>query len=101
VPVGRAAFVRIADDGWPWLLAQAAVWLASCERVQLGRVEAGEVQQSDWCLVQRAGDIACEPLRDPAGALPATAEDWLARVAASREPLALRGGSEAWRFTST
>jgi hypothetical protein len=101
VPVARAAFVRIADDGWPWLLAQAAAWLASCERVLLGRVEEGEVHQSDWCLLQRdPAGVLCEPLRETEGALPATAEDWLARVATARDALALRGAAEAWRFTS-
>ena len=101
LPVVRAAFVRIADDGWPWLLAQAAAWLAGCERVLLGRVEEGDVHQSDWCLLQRAGaGVLCEPMPETEGALSATAEDWLARVATAREPLALRGASEAWRFTS-
>ena len=101
VPVVRAAFVRIADDGWPWLLAQAGAWLADCERVLLGCVEEGDVHQSDWCLLQRdRAGVLCEPLRETAGALSATAEDWLARVATAHEPLALRGASEAWRFTS-
>jgi hypothetical protein len=101
VPVGRAAFVRIEDDAWPWLLTQAAAWLASCERVLLGRVEEGAVNQSDWCLVQRdRAGVLCEPLRETEGALSATAEDWLARVATAREPLALRGANEAWRFTA-
>jgi hypothetical protein len=100
VPVARAAFVRIADDGWPWLLAQATAWLASCERVLLGRVEEGEVHQSDWCLVHReARGVSCEP-SNLGDALPANAQDWLARVATARAPLALRGASEAWRFTS-
>lgn len=102
VDVARAAFVRIEDDAWPWLLAQAASWLETCERVLLGRVEEGETHQSDWCLVQRGpAGISCEPLAKADNGLPATAADWLARVAASHEPLALRGGGEAWRFTPT
>lgn len=102
VPVSRAAFVRIEAEAWPWLLAQARSWLGACERVLLGRVEEGEVHQSDWCLLQAdPAKVVCEPLRTPDGALHATAENWLARVATSRAPLALRGGGEAWRFTST
>ena len=81
VPVERAAFVRLEDDAWPWLLGQAQSWLETCERVLLGQVEEGEVHQSDWCLLQRdAGGVSCEPLREAEGALPATAQDWLARV---------------------
>jgi hypothetical protein len=99
--VERAAFVRIEDDAWPWLLTQAQAWLGTCERVLLGRVEEGETHQSDWCLVQRTGAVRCEPLRAAEGALPATAADWLARVAASREPLELRGGDAAWRFATS
>lgn len=99
--VERAAFVRIEDDAWPWLLAQAQAWLGVCERVLLGRVEEGETHQSDWCLVQRTGGERCEPLGTAEGALPATAEDWLARVAASRGPLELRGGDAAWRFATS
>jgi hypothetical protein len=99
--VARAAFVRTEDDAWPWLLTQGASWLASCERVLLGRVEEGEVHRSDWCLLQREpADVLCEPLRTPGGATHATAEDWLRRVAALRAPLELRGGGEAWRFAA-
>jgi len=102
VDVTRAAFVRIEDETWPWLLAQAASWLETCERVLLGRVEEGEVHQSDWCLLQRESPgILCEPLAKPDHAVPATAADWLARIAAAPGRLALRGGGEAWRFTPT
>ena len=101
VNVARAAFVRIEDDAWPWLLEQATSWLDTCERVLLGRVEEGEVHQSDWCLLQRdRPGIACEPLAETGDALRATAQDWLARVAASPGSLALRGGGEAWRFAA-
>jgi hypothetical protein len=62
-------------------------------------VEEGDVHQSDWCLLQRdPPGITCEPLAKTDSAIPTTAEDWLARVAASRGPLALSGGGEAWRF---
>lgn len=101
VNVMRAAFVRIEDDSWPWLLAQAGSWLDTCERVLLGRVEEGDMHQSDWCVLQRAPTaIGCEPLDEAGGAQPATAGDWIARVATFRGTLALRGGSEGWRFTS-
>ena len=108
VPVARAAFVRLEDGGWPWLLAQASAWLASCDQVLLGWVEegdaAGGAHQSDWCVLQRRpARVSCEALRETKGALPATGADWLARVtawlASPREPLALRGSGEAWRFT--
>jgi hypothetical protein len=100
VDVARAAFVRIEDDAWPWLLAQAGAWLGTCEQVLLGHVEEGEVQQSDWCLLQRdPPGIRCEPLSKAGDAVRATSEDWLARVAASPGPLELCGGDGAWRFT--
>jgi hypothetical protein len=100
--VARAAFVRIEDDAWPWLLAQAMSWLGTCDRVLLGRVEEGDVHQSDWCLLQRdPPGITCEPLAKMDSAIPTTAEDWLARVAASSKPLMLSGGGEGWRFSAT
>jgi hypothetical protein len=108
VPVSRAAFLHVDAASWPWLLRTAQTWLTSCEQVLLGWVEesaAGEAHQSDWCALQKEpGEVSCEPLNEARGALPATSADWLARVAAwmatPREPLALRGGAEAWRFTS-
>lgn len=108
-PLVRAAFVHVDPAGWPWLLGLAQAWLAGCERVLLGWVEeAAEkdgTHQSDWCVLQKEpGELSCEPLREARGALPATSADWLARVAAwtsaPREPLALRGGGEAWRFAA-
>jgi hypothetical protein len=108
VPVARAAFVHVDPAGWPRLLSLAQVWLAGCEQVLVGWVEEAaeaEAHQSDWCVLQKKpGEVSCEPLREARGALPATSADWLARVAAwtaaPRETLALRGGSEAWCFTS-
>lgn len=108
-PVARAAFVYIESSGWPRLLSLAQAWLASCEQVLVGWVEEAaeeEAHQSDWCVLQRSpAGVACEPLREARGALPATSADWLARVAAwsaaPRETLALRGGGgEAWRFAA-
>lgn len=108
-PVARAAFVHLEPAGWPWLLSAAQAWLANCDQVLLGWAEEsaadGEAHQSDWCVLQKEpGELSCEPLREARGALPATSADWLARVAdwtaAPREPLALRGGSEAWRFAA-
>jgi hypothetical protein len=53
-------------------------------------------------LQEKTGEVSCEPLGETRGALPATSDDWLARVAAwtaaPREPLVLRGDGEAWRF---
>jgi hypothetical protein len=77
-------------------------------RAAVGWVEEateGEAHQSDWCVLQKTpGEGSCEPLREARGALPATSDNWLARVAtwatAPREPLALRGGGEAWRFAA-
>ena len=109
VPLARAAFVHIQPESWPWLLAIAQSWLAGCEQVLVGWVEEAPekkgMHQSDWCVLQKEpGDLSCEPLREPRGALPATSADWLARVAAwtaaPRDPLALRGGGEAWRFAA-
>lgn len=108
-PVARAAFVHVDAGGWPWLLRVAQAWLAGCEQVLLGWVEEAaekdDTHRSDWCVLQNApGELSCEPLREARGALPATSADWLARVAAwaaaPREPLALRGGGEAWRFAA-
>ncbi|HXU43468.1 MAG TPA: hypothetical protein VN675_14150 [Burkholderiales bacterium] len=107
-PVARAAFVHVAPSDWPLLLGLAQTWLAGCEQVLVGWVEEGaegEAHQSDWCVLQKKpGEVSCEPLRAARGALPATSADWLARVAAwtaaPREPLALRGGGEAWRFAA-
>jgi hypothetical protein len=109
VPVARAAFVHPEPAGWPLLLRLAQAWLAGCDQVLLGWVEeAAEKEgthQSDWCALQKEPvELSCEPLREARGALPATSADWLARVAAwsaaPREPLALRGGGEAWRFAA-
>lgn len=108
-PLTRAAFVHVDAAGWPLLLGLAQAWLAGCERVLLGwaeeAVEKDGTHQSDWCVLQKErGEVSCEPLREPRGALPATSSDWLARVAAwtagPREPLALRGDGEAWRFAA-
>jgi hypothetical protein len=108
-PPTRAAFVHVAPTDWPSLLGLAQAWLTGCERVLLGWVEeAAEkhgTHQSDWCVLQKEpGELSCESLREARGALPATSADWLARVAAwtaaPREPLALRGGGEAWRFAA-
>jgi hypothetical protein len=108
-PVARAAFVHIESSHWPLLLRLAQTWLASCEQVLVGWVEeAAEkhgTHQSDWCVLQKEpGELSCEPLRETRGAVAATSADWLARVAAwaaaPREPLALRGGGEAWRFAA-
>ena len=108
-PLARAAFVHVRPSGWPWLLGLAQAWLAGCDRVLLGWVEEAleneGSHQSDWCVLQKdPGEWPCEPLREARGALPATSADWLARVvawsAAPREPLALRGDGEAWRFAA-
>jgi hypothetical protein len=107
LPVARAAFVHPELAGWPLLLRLARAWLAGCEQVLLGWVEEASetdgTHQSDWCVLQeKTGEVSCEPLGETRGALPATSDDWLARVAAwtaaPREPLVLRGDGEAWRF---
>jgi hypothetical protein len=66
----------------------------------------GVVHKSDWCLLRRkplAGAIRLEPAPHEDPALAATAEDWIARVAAwrtgSKAPLLLRGGEDVWCFT--
>jgi hypothetical protein len=108
-PVSRSAHVHLAGEDWPLLLQAARGWLAECERVLLGWVEESDAPQlahrSDWCLLQRAPSAAavrCEPAAHADAALAATAEDWIARIAAWRaaphSPLLLRAGEEAWRF---
>ena len=108
-PVSRSAHLHLAADAWPWLLRIAQGWFSSCERVLVGCVEESEehqrVHRSDWCLVQQAavaGSIRAEAARDAAASV-ATVADWIARIGAwhagARDPLALRGGGEAWRFT--
>ncbi|MGB5079871.1 MAG: hypothetical protein WBO23_03910 [Burkholderiales bacterium] len=107
--VTRTAHLHLAQGSWPLLLRAAQGWLAECERVLLGWVEesdAGDAaHRSDWCLLRRepaAGAARCTPEKNPETAAPATAGDWIARVAAwqaaARGPLALRGDEEAWRF---
>jgi len=109
-PVTRSAHLHLADDGWSLLLSVAQGWLAECERVLVGWVEesdsVGVAHCSDWCLLRKkppAGAIHLEPELHEDAAVAATAEDWIARIAAwrtgSRAPLLLRGGDEAWRFT--
>jgi len=109
-PVTRSAHLHLADEDWPLLLSMAQGWLAECERVLVGRVEesdsGGVAHRSDWCLLRKkplAGAIRLEPAPQQDASLAATAEDWIARVAAwaidSKAPLLLRGGDQAWRFT--
>ena len=110
-PVTRSAHVHVARGDWSLLLSAAQGWLAECERVLVGWAEesdsGGIAHRSDWCLVRKkplAGAIRLEPAPGAARAAAATAEDWIARVAAWRTgpqaaPLLLRGGEEAWRFT--
>ena len=108
-PVTRSAHLHLADEDWPLLLFMAQGWLAECKRVLVGRVEesasGGVAHRSDWCLLRKkplAGAIRLEPAPDQEGGTTATAEDWIARVAAwaagSKAPLLLRGGKDAWRF---
>jgi hypothetical protein len=111
-PVTRNACLYLAPDAWPSLPQLAQRWLAECERVLVGCVEesgaAGVAHRSDWCLFQKkpaAGAVRCERSRSsPENAAAATGEDWIARVAAWRgsadAPLVLRGGKDAWSFTS-
>lgn len=107
--VTRAAHWHPGDQSWPFALCVARSWFADCDRVLLGWVEESEADhtahRSDWCLVQKAplaGAISCTPERNAAAAVPASAEDWIARVtewrAAPRTPLLLRGEEKAWRF---
>jgi hypothetical protein len=111
VPVERSAHVYLEDEDWSLLLTAAQNWLAECERVLLGRVEeslsVGIPHRSDWCVLGMkpiAGAIRVEPARDRESAARATATDWIERVTVwrtgSKTPLMLRGGNEAWRFTS-
>jgi len=107
--VTRAAHLHFAQESWPLALCAAQSWLGECTQVLLGWVEESEsdeiAHRSDWCLLRKesvAGSVRCAPEESPeAGAL-ATAEDWIARVAAWRlapqSPLVLRGDEEAWRF---
>lgn len=108
-PVTRTAHVHLADDTWSVLLHAAQGWLAECERVLIGWVEesdsGGVAHRSDWCLLQRtpaAAAIHCEAVPNVGTSVPATAEDWIGRIAAWRAapqaPLLLRGGEDAWRF---
>jgi 2-amino-4-hydroxy-6-hydroxymethyldihydropteridine diphosphokinase len=109
-PVTRSAHLHLADEDWSLLLSVAQGWLAECERVLVGWVEesdsAGIAHRSDWCLLLKkpvAGAIRLEPAPHEDTAVAATAEDWIARIAAwrtsPRAPLFLRGGEDAWRFT--
>ena len=109
-PVTRSAHLHLADEDWSLLLSVAQGWLAECERVLVGWVEesdsAGIAHRSDWCLLLKkpvAGAIRLEPAPHEDPALAATAEDWIARVAAwrtgSKAPLLLRGGEDVWCFT--
>jgi hypothetical protein len=109
-PVTRSAHLHLAGESWSLLLRAAQGWLAECERVLIGWVEesdaAERAHRSDWCLLQRkpaAGAVRCEPAPHENAAAAASAEDWIARVAAwraaPRAPLLLRGGEDAWRFT--
>jgi len=109
-PVSRSAHVHLAGEGWSLLMCTAQSWLAGCERVLIGWVEESEaaevMHRSDWCLLQRtpaARAVRCEPALGADAAAAATAEDWIARLAAWRgaphSPLLLRGGDDAWRFT--
>lgn len=106
--VARAACLYPAAEDWPWLLRMGQSWLADCERVLLGWVEEsaaeGEPHRSHWCLLAReasSGAVSCSP---GTGGAEATAGDWISRVARWLEKpergLELRGGAEAWRFSS-
>jgi len=110
-PVTRAACLYLAADAWPSLPQLAQRWLAECDRVLVGWVEesgaAGAAHRSDWCLLQKkpaAGAVRCERSLKADNAAAAAAEDWIPRVAAWRgsghAPLLLRGGEDAWSFTS-
>jgi len=107
--VTRTTHLHLAEASWPLALRAAQGWLAECERVLFGWVEESEsdntVHRSDWCLLQgrpAADAVRCVPERSKQAAAPATAGDWIARVAAVRfkreGPLVLRGDEEAWRF---
>jgi len=107
--VTRTAHLHFAQESWPLALRAAQTWLGECTRVLVGWVEESEfddiAHRSDWCLLQKepaAGSVSCSPEKSPEAGAPATAEDWIARVAAwrvaPRDPLVLRGDQEAWRF---
>lgn len=109
-PVTRSAHLHLADEDWSLLLSVAQGWFAECERVLVGWVEesdsGGVAHKSDWCLLRKqplAGAIRLEPALHEDASSAATAEDWIAHVAAwrtgSKAPLLLRGGEDAWRFT--
>ena len=109
-PVTRSAHLHLADEDWSLLLSVAQGWLAECERVLIGGVEESDsgrvAHKSDWCLLQKkplAGAIRLEPVPHEDASVAATAEDWIAGVAAWRAgpqaPLLLRGGEDTWRFT--
>jgi len=110
-PVTRTACLYLAADAWPSLPQLAQRWLAECDRVLVGCVEesraAGAAHRTDWCLLQKkpaAGAVRCERSLKADDAAAAAAEDWIPRVAAWRgsghAPLLLRGGEDAWSFTS-
>jgi hypothetical protein len=110
-PVTRTACLYLPADAWPSLPRLAQRWLAECDRVLAGCVEesgsGGAAHRSDWCLFQKKpapGAVRCERSLGPENAAPATAEDWIPRVAAWRgaadAPLLLRGGEDAWSFIS-
>jgi len=107
--VRRTTHLHLAETAWPFALRAAQSWLGECERVLVGWVEESEsddmAHRSDWCLLRKepsAGAVRCTPEESTETAIPATAEDWIARVAACRAvphgPLVLRGDEEAWRF---
>ena len=110
-PVTRTACLYLPADAWPSLPRLAQRWLAECDRVLAGCVEesgsGGAAHRSDWCLFQKKPApraVRCERSLGPENAAPATAEDWIPRVAAWRgaadAPLVLRGGEDAWSFIS-
>lgn len=107
--VARTVHLHPAQESWPLVLRLAQSWLAECDRVLVGWVEESDAEgvahRSDWCLLQQervAGSVRCIPEDASQAAAPATAEDWIARVAAwraaPRVPLVLRGDENAWRF---
>lgn len=110
-PVVRTAHLHLGADDWPWLLRLAQGWLAECERVLVGWVEESTVEgvpyRSGWCMLQNKharGSARCEETQAGSTSIAASAEEWIARVAAWRAagkaPLVLRGAAEAWRFTA-
>jgi hypothetical protein len=108
-PITRTAFLHLGPHAWSWLPLLAQYWLGDCERLLVGWVEESDAPDtahcSDWCMFRATpaeGSLRCEPAPDMQNAVAATAQDWIARVAAWRaEPeatLALRGGDDAWSF---